>query len=140
MKIDPEKLQEALLIVQANLKNQDLPGFMKRRWSRALEKAGDRLIEQSVFSFQPDRLVIASVPKEKEMEIRNEIGCRFYEARPDECRRVDKTGLCQAFFEGFPCWHRAALLLLGIYFGEKGEIKPSQKRKHDFATTSVNQS
>jgi hypothetical protein len=99
-----------------------MPGFLKRRWSRALEKAKDRLIEQPVFSWQPDRLVIVSVPKEKEIEKRSEIGCRFYEARRDQCRRIDKTGFCQAFYEGFPCWHRAALMLLGIYFGDQSDI------------------
>lgn len=138
MKIDALKLQQALLSAETVLKNQDLPGFLKRRWSRALEKAKDRLIEQPIFSWQPERLVIVSVPKEKEMEQRSEIGCRFYEAHQDECRRIDKTGFCQAFYEGFPCWHRAALLLLGIYFGDKSEIQPSENRKHNLAASGVN--
>lgn len=140
MRIDPEKLQEALLIIQDTLKNQGLPNFMKRRWSRALEKAGERLIEQPIFSWQPDRLVIVSVPNEQEMEKRAEIGCRFYDARQEECRRIDKTGFCQAFYEGFPCWHRAALLLLGIYFGEEREMQPSENQKREFAANTVNQS
>ena len=138
MKIDALKLQQALLSAETVLKNQDLPGFLKRRWLRALEKARDRLIEQPIFSWQPERLVIVSVPKEKEMERAVEIGCRFYEAHQDECRRIDKTGFCQAFYEGFPCWHRAALLLLGIYFGDKSEIRPSENRKHNLAASGVN--
>ncbi|MDQ3063447.1 MAG: hypothetical protein M3R14_11410 [Acidobacteriota bacterium] len=140
MKIDALKLQQALLSAQTALKNQDLPSFLQRRWSRALEKAKDRLIEQPIFSWQPDRLVIVSVPKEQEMEKKGEIGCRFYEAHRDKCRRIDKTGFCQAFFEGFPCWHRAAFLLLGIYFGERAEIKRSENRKHNYAANGVNQS
>jgi hypothetical protein len=68
------------------------------------------------------RLLIVSVPKEKT----SEIGCRFYEANESACRRVDKSGLCEAFFEGFPCWHRAAFLLLKIYFGETSEIQSTK--------------
>lgn len=138
MKIDASKLQQALVSAETVLENQDLPSFLKRRWSRALEKAKDRLIEQPIFSWQPERLIIVSVPKEKEMERAGEIGCRFYEAHRDECRRIDRTGFCQAFYEGFPCWHRAALLLLGIYFGDKSEIQPSENRKRNLAASGVN--
>lgn len=119
MKINTEKLQKALVIAQTALKKGDLPRFLKTRWLNALEKAGKRLIEQPVFAWQPARSIIVSVPKESEK--RSEIGCRFYEAHEEACRRLDKSGFCQAFFEGFPCWHRAAHLLLGIYFGDSME-------------------
>lgn len=129
MNINTEQIEAALLLAQNTLKNQDLPAYMKKRWLRALEKAKERLIEQPFFSWQPDRLLIISVPTEKT----NELGCRFYEANETECRRVDKSGLCQAFFEGFPCWHRAAFLLLGIYLGESGEIQSDKNREHAVA-------
>lgn len=132
MKIDNERLAAAAAVATATLKNQDLPNFLKKRWQRALEKAFKRLIEQPFFSWQPDRLIIVSVPTEKT----SELGCRFYEATEAECRRVDKMGYCQAFFEGFPCWHRGAFLLLGIYIGEmQNEVN---KKPAAAAAKSVN--
>jgi hypothetical protein len=129
MNIDPTRLETAFVIAQAALKNQDLSAFMKRRWLRAMEKAKGRLIEQPYFAWQPERLIIVSVPQKKT----EEFGCRFYEANEQACRRVDKSGLCQAFFEGFPCWHRAAFLLLGIYFGEECEMRTEKNHQRSFA-------
>ncbi len=120
MIINLEILQNAFETAFVALETQDMPAYMKRRWRNALEKATDRLIEQPIFAWQPERLTIVSIPKEK----KGEINCRFYWASATECRRIDKSGLCQAFFEGFPCWHRAAHLLLGIYFGESVKSQP----------------
>ena len=136
MNINPSQLQTALESVQNALIIQDLPVYMKKRWSRALEKAKDCLIQQPYFSWQPERLLIVSVPKEKS----DESGCRFYEANESVCRRVDKSGLCQAFFEGFPCWHRAAFLLLKIYIGEANKSESGKYQNHVVAAKSVNQS
>ena len=136
MNINPRQLETALESVQNGLINQDLPRFMKKRWSRALEKAKERLLEHPYFSWQPDRLLIVSVPKEKS----DESGCRFYEANESACRRVDRSGLCQAFFEGFPCWHRAAFLLLKIYIGERDKRISDKYQNHVIAAKSVNQS
>ncbi|MDQ3750061.1 MAG: hypothetical protein M3367_13790 [Acidobacteriota bacterium] len=134
MNINTAQIEAALSLAQNTLENQDLPAYMKKRWRRALEKAKERLIEQPFFSWQSDRLLIASVPKEKT----DELGCRFYEASETECRRVDKSGLCQAFFEGFPCWHRAAFLLLGIYLGESSAMQREKNRNHVATATTVN--
>ncbi len=136
MNINQNKLETSLEIIQNALKNQDLPSFMKKRWARALEKAKERLIEQPYFSWQPDRLLIVSVPQEKP----DEFGCRFYEANEEKCRRVDKSGFCQAFFEGFPCWHRAAFLLLKIYFGEDCKSESDKNQNHTVSAKTVNQS
>ena len=123
MNIDIEQLEAAFARVIEGIKTQDMPAHLKKRWTRATEKAQSSLIEHPCFGWQPDRLLIVSVPKEKTKEI----GCRFYEANESACRRVDKTGLCQAFYEGIPCWHRAAYLLLKIYFGET-DAKDNQKQ------------
>lgn len=137
MKINPARLEAAFAVAaEVALKNQDLPAYMKKRWRRAMEKAKERLIEQPYFAWQPERLIIVSVPKEKT----SELGCRFYEASESECRRVDKSGLCQAFFEGFPCWHRAAFLLLGIYAGENCETQLEKNQSRIAAAQAVNQS
>ncbi len=134
MKIDPARLETAFAIAEAALKNQELPVYMKKRWRRAMEKAKERLIERPFFSWQPDRLIIVSVPTKKT----DEPDCRFYEASESECRRIDKTGLCQAFFEGFPCWHRAAFLLLGIYLGESGAGAFEKNQNRVEAAQNVN--
>lgn len=135
MNIDTAQLEAAFSLVIDGLKKQNLPAHMKKRWTRALEKAKERLVEQPYFAWQPERLLIVSLSK----ETASEIGCRFYETNGSACRRVDKTGLCEAFFEGFPCWHRAAFLLLKIYLGETGEIQSDNNRKSVVAAAkSVN--
>ena len=125
MNINHAQLETAFSQVIDGLKKQNLPAHMKKRWGRALEKAKGRLVEQPYFAWQPGKLLIISVPKEK----RSEIGCRFYEANEQACRRVDKSGLCQAFFEGYPCWHRAAFLLLKIYLAKNDRIQSGENRK-----------
>ena len=134
MKVNHAQLEAAFLLVINGLKEQDLPAHIKKRWARAFEKAKERLIEQPFFAWQPERLLIVSVPS----DTTSEIGCRFYEANEQACRRIDKTGLCQAFFEGVPCWHRAAFLLLKIYLGETGKTLTGENQKLPVAAKSVN--
>ena len=134
MNIDTEQLEVAFARVIEGIKTQDMPAHLKKRWMRATEKARDSLNEQPYFAWQPERLLIVSIPKEKTKEI----GCRFYEANESACRRVDKSGLCQAFYEGVPCWHRAAYLLLKIYFGAAGANINQNKLKKFAGATTVN--
>ena len=134
MNINHAQLEAAFSLCARGIKEQDLPAHMKKRWARALEKAKERLIEQPFFALHLERLLIVSVPS----DATNEFGCRFYEANESACRRVDKTGLCQAFFEGVPCWHRAAFLLLKIYLGETGKTPAGENQKFPVAAKSVN--
>ena len=136
MKLDLTQLETAFLLARKTLENQDLPDFMKVRWSRALEKAKVRLLEQPYFAWQPDKLTLLSIPNQK----KDAIGCRFYQANDETCHRLDKLGYCQAFYEGFPCWHRAAFLLLGIYFGLAIEIRFEKSLEKSVPVKSVNQS
>ena len=128
------QLEAAFLIAQKTLETGSLPNFLKNRWLNALEKANERLIEQPYFAFEPNQLTIVSIPQRKNKEI----FCRFYQANDGTCRRVDKSGFCQAFYEGFPCWHRAAFLLLGIYFGCSGKIVHEKTSEKFAAAKSVN--
>jgi hypothetical protein len=134
MKLDLTQIETAFLLARKILENQDLPDFMKNRWLRALEKARERLIEQPYFAWQPDNLTLLSIPNQK----KDVIGCRFYQANDETCRRLDKVGFCQAFYEGFPCWHRAAFLLLGIYFGVAVEINFEKTGEKSVSLKSVN--
>ena len=136
MKLNLTKLEAAFLLAQNMLKTQDLPRFMKNRWLRALEKAKERLIEQPYFAWQSDGLTIVSIPQ----KMKDKTGCHFYQTNDQTCHRVDKLGFCQAFYEGFPCWHRAAFLLLGIYFESAGEISFEKTRENLVSVKSVNQS
>lgn len=136
MKLDLTQLETAFLLARKTLENQDLPDFMKVRWSRALEKAKVRLLEQPYFAWQSDKLTLLSIPNQK----KDAIGCRFYQANDETCHRLDKLGYCQAFYEGFPCWHRAAFLLLGIYFGFAIEIRFEKSLEKSVPVKSVNQS
>ncbi len=126
LNIDIEQLEAAFALIIEGIKKQDMSAHLKKRWTRAFDKALRSLIEQPYFAWQPERLLIVSVPKEKTKEM----GCRFYEANESACRRMDQSGLCQAFYEGVPCWHRAAYLLLKIYFGAgSGEGSERQSRQ-----------
>jgi hypothetical protein len=136
MKLDLTKIEAAFSLAQKTLENQDLPDFMKHRWLNALKKAKERLIEQPYFAWQSDRLTIVSLPQKK----KDVTGCHFYQANDETCHRVDKLGFCQAFYEGFPCWHRAAFLLLGIYFGDSREIRFEKAQEKSVSVKSVNQS
>ncbi len=140
MKINPILLENAFLLVQQTLDKQDSPDFTKNRWRRALEKAHQRILEQPYFAWQPEQLTIVSIPKAKSKKKEDQHGCRFYQANSEKCCRLDKVGYCQAFFEGFPCWHRAAFLLLSIYFDKLGEIEANDSQKSSIAVPSVNQS
>lgn len=134
MNIDIERLEAAFALVIEGIKKQNMTAHLKKRWTRATEKARNRIIEYPYFAWQSERLLIVSVPREKT----NEIGCRFYEANESACRRADKTGLCQAFYEGIPCWHRAAFLLLKIYVGESSGKSNQKQTETRPAAATVN--
>lgn len=138
MKINPILLENAFLLVQQTLDKQDFPDFMKNRWRRALEKAQQRILEQPYFAWQPEQLTIVSIPKAKSKKKEDKPGCRFYQANLKKCCRLDTVGYCQAFFEGFPCWHRAAFLLLSFYFDKLGEIGTDNTQKRTDHTPTVN--
>lgn len=140
MKINRTRLEAAFLIAQKTLETQSFPDFMKERWGRALEKARDRLIEQPYFAWQPEQLTIVSIPNAKSRKKNDQPGCRFYRANSEKCCRVDKLGFCQAFYEGFPCWHRAAFWLLGFYFDKPGNNCYGQDSRTPVSTPNVNQS
>ena len=130
MKINRTLLETAFLLTQKTLERQNLPDFMKERWRRALEKANQRILEKPYFAWQPNQLTIVSIPKENSKKI----DCRFYQVTAETCSRLDKIGYCQAFYEGFPCWHRAAFLLLGIYF----EKSANKSQKDSVSIPTVN--
>lgn len=138
MHLNLDLLEESFLLATNSLQSEELPSYVKTRWLNALEKARDRLIDQPYFAWQPEQLTIVSIPKAKSKKKEHQPSCRFYQANLKKCCRLDTVGYCQAFFEGFPCWHRAAFLLLSIYFDKLGEIGTDNTQKRTDHTPTVN--
>ena len=63
MNIDIKHLEAAFARVIEGIKTQEMPSHLKKRWTRATEKAQRSLIEQPYFAWQPERLLIVSVPR-----------------------------------------------------------------------------
>ena len=84
---------------------------MRKRRRNALDKAY-RLLETNPFiHYENGKMLLLS-------ESKTEMGeAKFYETSMDECRLVEPGNfLCHAFWEGFPCWHRAAFEIVEKYF------------------------
>lgn len=112
MKIDETKLEKIYLLAGKALEQQNCPDYLKKRWQRAFAKAREKIPAEPFFAWEPERLTLLSIPSKSG----GGTACRFYSVTQAECRRLDRTGYCQAYFDGFPCWHRAAFSLLRLYF------------------------
>ncbi|CAN5445860.1 hypothetical protein BH10ACI1_BH10ACI1_08520 [soil metagenome] len=84
---------------------------LSKRHRNAINKAFERLIENPFISYENGKLLILS-------DSITETGdAKFYETSSKECRLIDPNNvLCHAFWEGFPCWHRATLAIVENYF------------------------
>lgn len=84
---------------------------MRKRRRNALDKAY-RLLETNPFiHYENGKMLLLSDSKTETNE------AKFYETSADECRLIEPgTSLCHAFWDGFPCWHRAALEIVESYF------------------------
>ncbi len=93
--------------------------MMKRRFN-ALKKAYDRLFENPYISYENGKLLILSDSVTEKGE------AKFYRTSKDECRLIEPGNyLCHAFWEGYPCWHRATLEIVENYIllESAGELK-----------------
>lgn len=61
MNINHAHLEVAFSLSIDELKKQNLPAHLKKRWARAAAKAKERLVEQPFFAWQPQALLIVSV-------------------------------------------------------------------------------
>lgn len=88
----------------------DLGAKMKKRRRNALKKAFTRLVENPYIGYKNGEMLILS-------DSLTEAGLpKFYRTSATECR-LEEPGnvLCHAFWEGFPCWHRATLEIVENY-------------------------
>lgn len=83
---------------------------LRKRHRNAINKASERLLENPFISYENGKLLILS-------DSRTETGeAKFYETSAKECRLIEPHNvLCHAFWEGFPCWHRASLAIVENY-------------------------
>lgn len=76
---------------------------MRKRRRNAIDKAHRQLIENPFIHYENGKLLIFS-------ESVTETGAaKFYETSGEKCLLIEPGEyFCHAFWEGFPCWHRAA--------------------------------
>ncbi len=89
---------------------QNIGNNLKKRHYNAINKAFQRLIENPFINYENGKMLILS-------DSRTESGeAKFYETSNKECRLIQPNDvLCHAFWEGFPCWHRASLEIVENY-------------------------
>jgi hypothetical protein len=98
---------------------KDLGVKMKNRHHNALKKAYLRLIENPYIDYQNGRMLILSDSITENRE------AKFYRTSAKECRLIEPGNvLCHAFWEGFPCWHKATLKIVENYFLIETEKSP----------------
>jgi hypothetical protein len=90
---------------------------MRKRHRNAINKAFERLLENPFISYENGNLLILSDTKTEKGE------AKFYETSEQECRLIEPNNvLCHAFWEGFPCWHRASLKIVENYLHIDDEL------------------
>jgi hypothetical protein len=89
---------------------KSLGAKMKLRHQSAIKKASERLTENPYIDYQNGKMLILS-------DSRTESGAaKFYETTQRECRLIEPgNSLCHAFWDGYPCWHRATLSIVENY-------------------------
>ena len=110
---------------------QDSRVKMRKRRYNALKKAFERLIENPYINYENGEMLILS-------DTVTEAGLpKFYQTSAKECRLKEPNDcLCRAFWEGYPCWHRATLEIVEIYFLIESEINKETKIKTVHAVNS----
>ena len=94
---------------------------MRKRRRNALDKAYRLLLTNPFIHYENGKMLLLSESKTENGE------AKFYETSADECRLIEPGSfLCHAFWEGFPCWHRAAFEIVEKYF-EITETRDSAK-------------
>lgn len=94
---------------------------MRKRRRNALDKAYRLLQTNPFIHYENGKMLLLSESKTENGD------AKFYETSSSECRLIEPGDfLCHAFWEGFPCWHRAAFEIVEKYF-EIVEAPDSEK-------------
>ena len=102
-------LEQAVTETRKNA-SADFGEKMPQRRRNAIDKAHRQLCENPFIHYENGKLLIFS-------DSMTETGAaKFYETTGKECRLIEPGEfLCHAFWEGFPCWHRAAFEIVEKY-------------------------
>lgn len=93
------------------LVSRDKRASMRKRRYNALKKAYQRLIENPYINYENGEMLILSDTVTEKGEP------KFYRTSAKECRLKEPGDvLCHAFWDGYPCWHRATLEIVENYF------------------------
>ncbi len=116
MLLNPFLLERAVTETRRQIP-KNLGAKMKLRHRNAIKKASERLTENPYIDYQNGKMLILS-------DTRTESGAaKFYETTRNECRLIEPgDSLCHAFWDGYPCWHRATLSIVENYLLMAGEI------------------
>lgn len=102
---------------------------LAKRRRNALIKAFRNLLENPYIHYENGKLLILS------NSVTDTGEAKFYETSRTECRLVEPENfLCHAFWNGFPCWHRAAFEIVENYF----LLADIRLKKHDTTVHGVN--
>lgn len=114
-------LEEAFIRTRRTIP-KDLGLRMKNRRRNALKKAYLRLIENPYIDYDNGKMLILSDSITENGE------AKFYRSSREECR-LEEPGnvLCHAFWDGYPCWHRATLEIVENY------LRIEMKKTEDFS-------
>lgn len=105
---------------------KNLGGKLRKRHRNAINKACQRLLENPYINYENGKMLILSDTRTDKGE------AKFYETSRKECRLTEPGNfLCHAFWEGFPCWHRATLEVVENYLLIEREFN------HESANKSV---
>jgi len=98
---------------------QDARAKMRKRRYNALKKAYQILIENPYINYDNGEMLILSDTVTEKGEP------KFYRTSAKACRLKEPNDvLCHAFWDGYPCWHRATLEIVENYLSiENGSIR-----------------
>lgn len=93
------------------LVRRDVRAKIRKRRYNALKKAYERLFENPYINYENGEMLILSDTVTEKGEP------KFYQTSAKECRLKEPGDvLCHAFWDGYPCWHRATLEIVENYF------------------------
>ncbi len=118
MLLNQTQLEKAVAVARKN-KPPHLGTNMTKRRRNAINKAFRHLVENPFINYENGKLLILSDSRTEKGE------AKFYETSRDECRLIEPGNfLCHAFWDGFPCWHRAAFEIVENYFEIAAGLSP----------------
>lgn len=130
MILNPFLLEKAFIQTK-RVVERDLGVKMKNRRHNALKKAYLRLIENPFIDYQNSEMLILSDSVTEKGE------AKFYRTSRAECRLIEPGNvLCHAFWEGFPCWHRATLEIVENYLLFESNFRGKQSKTVDSVNSS----